>query len=150
MFAILLILLECSKMSLGFVPMNTSMMQKAPFNNGCIYSNWINQREIAVPRKFQGMRHASQKKDDQDEWEDGNESATSVSLDSDRSIVNTELRELQIMNQSSERKINQEEERDLFIPIFTLVSISGFLGAYAYESFRLYSQGELYLPWNNY
>ena len=44
---------------------------------------------------------------------------------------------------------NTEPERDLFIPIFTLVSLVGFFGAYAYETFRLYSQGELYLPWDN-
>ena len=35
---------------------------------------------------------------------------------------------------------------DLFIPIFTLVSISGLLGAYGYEMIRLYIRGELYLP----
>lgn len=45
-------------------------------------------------------------------------------------------------------KVN-EPKRDLFIPIFTLVSLVGFVGAYAYESFRLYANGELYLPWNN-
>jgi hypothetical protein len=39
-----------------------------------------------------------------------------------------------------------EKERDLFIPIFTLVSIAGFTGAYGYEMLRLYSRGELYLP----
>ena len=44
---------------------------------------------------------------------------------------------------------SQEQERDLFIPIFTLVSLIGFFGAYAYESFRLYSLGELYLPWEH-
>jgi len=37
-------------------------------------------------------------------------------------------------------------ERDLFIPIFTAVAITGFFGAYAYETFRLYARGELYLP----
>ena len=39
-----------------------------------------------------------------------------------------------------------KEERDLFIPIFTLVSIVGFAGLYAYELLRLYFAGELYLP----
>lgn len=37
-------------------------------------------------------------------------------------------------------------ERDWFIPIFTLVAIAGFLGAYGYETMRLYARGELYLP----
>jgi hypothetical protein len=39
-------------------------------------------------------------------------------------------------------------ERDLFIPIFSLVSLAGLMGAYGYEMLRLYSRGELYLPWN--
>merc|ERR1711862_322847 len=46
-------------------------------------------------------------------------------------------------------KAKQEPERDLFIPIFTLVSLTGFFGAYAYETFRLYANGELYLPGMN-
>lgn len=41
------------------------------------------------------------------------------------------------------------QERDLFIPIFTLVSLAGFFGSYGYEMLRLYSRGELYLPWEN-
>ncbi|CAB9519188.1 expressed unknown protein [Seminavis robusta] len=40
----------------------------------------------------------------------------------------------------------EEPERDLFIPIFTLVSVVGFGGLYAYETLRLYLNGELYLP----
>ena len=44
---------------------------------------------------------------------------------------------------------NAEEERDLFIPIFAIVSILGFTGAYGYEMLRLASRGELYLPWGN-
>jgi len=39
-------------------------------------------------------------------------------------------------------------ERDLFIPIFSIVSLLGLFGAYGYEMFRLASRGELYLPWN--
>ena len=49
---------------------------------------------------------------------------------------------------SSSNRI-ENEERDLFIPIFALVSIMGFTGLYGYEMLRLYSRGELYLPWNN-
>ena len=40
----------------------------------------------------------------------------------------------------------KEEEPDLFIPIFALVSILGFAGLYGYEMIRLYLRGELYLP----
>ena len=49
---------------------------------------------------------------------------------------------------SSNNRI-ENEERDLFIPIFALVSVLGFTGLYGYEMLRLYSRGELYLPWNN-
>jgi hypothetical protein len=37
-------------------------------------------------------------------------------------------------------------ERDLFIPIFSLVAIAGLVGSYAWEMLRLYQRGELYLP----
>jgi len=40
----------------------------------------------------------------------------------------------------------EEGDRDLFIPIFSLVSIAGLLGVYAYEMIRLALRGELYLP----
>lgn len=42
-----------------------------------------------------------------------------------------------------------EPEQDLFIPMFTIVSLLGLFGSYGYEMLRLYSRGELYLPWNN-
>ena len=42
-----------------------------------------------------------------------------------------------------------EGERDLFIPIFAIVSLLGLFGSYGYEMLRLASRGELYLPWNN-
>jgi hypothetical protein len=41
---------------------------------------------------------------------------------------------------------DRNDDDDLFIPIFALVSISGLLGAYGYEMIRLYLRGELYLP----
>lgn len=53
---------------------------------------------------------------------------------------------------ASSNKVQQENneppERDLFIPIFALVSLAGLFGSYGYEMLRLYSRGELYLPWN--
>ena len=51
-------------------------------------------------------------------------------------------------SQSSSTERIENEERDLFIPIVTLVSVIGFTGLYGYEMLRLYSRGELYLPWN--
>jgi len=37
-------------------------------------------------------------------------------------------------------------ERDLFVPVLALVSLTGLSAAYLYESIRLYANGELYLP----
>jgi hypothetical protein len=39
-----------------------------------------------------------------------------------------------------------EQERDLFNPIFSIIAIGGFVGLYGYETMRLYMRGELYLP----
>lgn len=49
----------------------------------------------------------------------------------------------------AEQKQQQQQERDLFIPIVSLVSLAGLFGTYAYEMLRLYSRGELYLPWEH-
>lgn len=51
--------------------------------------------------------------------------------------------------QASPSKVTQQKpERDLFIPIFAVVSLLGLFGSYGYEMMRLSSRGELYLPWN--
>ncbi len=47
---------------------------------------------------------------------------------------------------SSSSTSGEEGQRDLFIPIFAVVSLLGLFGAYGYEMLRLYSRGELYLP----
>ncbi|KAL3931784.1 MAG: hypothetical protein SGBAC_011147 [Bacillariaceae sp.] len=63
-----------------------------------------------------------------------------------------ELRALQNSRQASppsRTKNAPEGERDLFIPIFAIVSLLGLTGSYGYEMMRLASRGELYLPWNN-
>ncbi len=48
-----------------------------------------------------------------------------------------------------ESSSSSSTDRDMFIPIFTIVSLAGLLGSYGYEILRLYSRGELYLPWNH-
>mmetsp|Transcript_4599 Transcript_4599/g.5315 ORF Transcript_4599/g.5315 Transcript_4599/m.5315 type:complete len:112 (+) Transcript_4599:44-379(+) len=59
-----------------------------------------------------------------------------------------EIANLQKEIQSSKStQTKKEPERDLFIPIFALVSLAGLFGSYGYEMLRLYSRGELYLPW---
>ena len=63
-----------------------------------------------------------------------------------------ELRALQNSRQAVTQSSTQAVpggERDLFIPIFAVVSLLGLFGSYGYEMMRLASRGELYLPWNN-
>ena len=50
---------------------------------------------------------------------------------------------------SSPPRQTPEIDRDFFIPIFSIVSLAGLFGSYGYEMLRLYSRGELYLPWDN-
>jgi hypothetical protein len=40
------------------------------------------------------------------------------------------------------------DEGDWFIPALTLISVVGFAGLYGCEMLRLYSRGDLYLPWD--
>ncbi len=42
---------------------------------------------------------------------------------------------------------NDDSERDLFVPIFSIVSLMLLFGTYGYETLRLYNEGELYSPW---
>lgn len=90
--------------------------------------------------------------DNDDGWGDGDDDD-----DDDASLSNkSQLQELQALQQKPQRSTltnnnvtTEPPERDLFIPIFALVSLAGLFGAYGYEVLRLYSRGELYLPWNN-
>jgi hypothetical protein len=63
-------------------------------------------------------------------------------LQNDRNAVSSNF-------QPSQRRLTPERDRDMFIPIFSLVSLAGLFGTYGYEMLRLYSRGELYLPWDN-
>jgi hypothetical protein len=88
---------------------------------------------------------------DNDGWGDGDDVV--IGEKSDRS------RELAMLQEdlASKREVRKSldsrtaksggEEKDLFIPIVTLVSVIGFTGLYGYEMLRLYLRGELYLPW---
>eukprot|EP00584_Thalassiosira_punctigera_P023851 CAMPEP_0172553448 /NCGR_PEP_ID=MMETSP1067-20121228/50980_1 /TAXON_ID=265564 ORGANISM="Thalassiosira punctigera, Strain Tpunct2005C2" /NCGR_SAMPLE_ID=MMETSP1067 /ASSEMBLY_ACC=CAM_ASM_000444 /LENGTH=174 /DNA_ID=CAMNT_0013341639 /DNA_START=64 /DNA_END=588 /DNA_ORIENTATION=+ len=87
-------------------------------------------------------------------------SAESESTLPDRISKSQELAKLQnefAMKQSRQKLLdpvnpspaNTGGERDLFIPIVTLVAVVGFTGLYGYEMLRLYVRGELYLPWEH-
>lgn len=70
--------------------------------------------------------------------------------ESDDGWDTSELDSLRDQRQKKEvNRLDQRQERDLFIPIFALVSLFGLFGSYAYELLRLYSRGELYLPWDS-
>ena len=81
--------------------------------------------------------------------------SSSSSSDESRISKNRKLERIQnekAMEQSkpqfdTNNKNQSSSNKDLFIPIVTLVSIIGFTGLYGYEMIRLYSRGELYLPW---
>lgn len=77
--------------------------------------------------------------DDDDGW--GEEDPTVLSDRNSRELLESLQSE-----RSVAPKETVEPERDLFIPIFVGVSIVGFAGTYTYETLRLYSRGELYLP----
>jgi hypothetical protein len=53
----------------------------------------------------------------------------------------------QVQKQQIKNSQGQGQDRDLFIPIFAVVSLAGLFGSYGYEMLRLYLRGELYLPW---
>ena len=73
---------------------------------------------------------------------------------SDANDKQSQLRELQQLQAKSQTTTSsqpqsiagEEQDRDLFIPIFALVSLAGLFGTYGYEMVRLYLRGELYLP----
>lgn len=78
-------------------------------------------------------------KSEADDWQD------------EKSVTEARNYIIMTVNSSVRRTTMKEEEQqqDLFVPIFSLASIAGFTAAYAYETFRLYQNGELYLPFMN-
>ena len=90
--------------------------------------------------------------DDDDGWgtpvDEMNEQKSN--FDRDRKV--DELRYLQeqannkVSSPSQSRELSEPPERDMFIPIMAIVSLLGLFGAYGYETLRLASRGELYLP----
>ena len=100
------------------------------------------------------MRAVESDQEEDDGW--GDSVSTTTEISSDKISKSQELANLQkdmaMKQQNNNMQVtdmNESKERDLFIPIFALVSIIGFGSLYGYETLRLYSRGELYLPWNN-
>ena len=110
----------------------------------------------------------SEEDDEDDGWGDGGTAVVS-NLSTDDSLIpsemiskNKELARLQDDIAAKQNKNNIDSvnsrvrdinsgsgEKDLFIPIVTLISVIGFTSLYGYEMLRLYLRGELYLPWEN-
>ena len=109
----------------------------------------------------------SEEEEDDDGWGDGTAVVSNLSTDdssrpSDEISKNKELARLQDDIAAKQNKNNIDSvnsrvrdinsgsgEKDLFIPIVTLISVIGFTSLYGYEMLRLYLRGELYLPWEN-
>jgi len=109
----------------------------------------------------------SEEDEDDDGWGDGRTVVSNLSTDdssipSNKISKNKELARLQDDIAAKQNKNNIDSvnsrvrdinsgsgEKDLFIPIVTLISVIGFTSLYGYEMLRLYLNGELYLPWEN-
>ena len=105
--------------------------------------------------------------DDDDGWGESGTVVSNISTDdssipSNKISKNKELARLQDDIAAKQNKNNIDSvnsrvrdinsgsgEKDLFIPIVTLISVIGFTSLYGYEMLRLYLRGELYLPWEN-
>jgi hypothetical protein len=87
-------------------------------------------------------------KKDNDGWDDDDSSAASTTTTLSSLQQQDKLARLCSAPPKTKNDQAFQGERDFFIPIFTLVAITGFVGAYGYEMVRLYSRGELYLPWD--
>lgn len=127
------------------------------FSNHRISRATINSLPAPLPTSLRNKMITCAMNSDDDGWGDGDSPSESVESASvtERNAKNKELEMLQNdlsakradTLKSASASSNSSEERDLFIPIFTLVSVIGFTGLYGYEMLRLYSRGELYLPW---
>lgn len=92
------------------------------------------------------LRATADESEEDDGWDD--DTATTEKYSKKASQLQ-ELKALRLQSASAPEPLSAEStepERDLFIPIFALVSLAGLFGAYGYEMLRLYSRGELYLP----
>lgn len=86
--------------------------------------------------------------DDDDGWGTEAMKAESSTTSQERELA-TLRSEMASKREGTNVPDTSETTRDLFIPIFAVVSLAGLFGAYGYEILRLQSRGELYLPWNN-
>lgn len=102
----------------------------------------------------------NQKIRDDDGWDSDTSSVSDGRSSRNSSTVESEANHNKTLSSSGDdnketidkiiiKKEKGSTETDLFIPIFAIISIVGFSGLYLYETLRLYSKGELYLPWSS-
>lgn len=105
-----------------------------------------------ISRKRSILFSTPQDDDDDDGWGSPADETNDQKSNFDRDRKVDELRYLQeqasnkVSSPSNSREMAEPPERDMFIPIMAIVSLLGLFGAYGYETLRLASRGELYLP----
>ena len=153
-----LLFLECADAFLS--PLITSRGRIGSFPNTRFPSKPISIRKCSVLSVSSGGND-----EEDDGWGTSDSSNTDTMVDltptkspKERFETDRKLNELRYLREEKSRKeqdaftssssssSSSSGERDMFIPIMTAVSITGFLGAYGYETLRLASRGELYLP----
>ena len=130
-------------------------------NKSFVYSNYVvllrnnnnmersfNYKNIEF-KKFSLSSRSSSNDNNDEGWDDeptieveGQQELASLRSQMDLKSKNSNTRVDKVQLETNK----EAEERDLFIPIFALVSLAGLFGAYGFEMLRLYSRGELYLP----
>jgi len=117
---------------------------------------------IATASRLTRLR-SSPGEDEDDGWGRSSSSSEASTTPPKKNSFETDqkLRELRYLREEASRKASSSYEpsggaggggsssggdRDLFIPILSVVSLMGLFGAYGYETLRLASRGELYLP----
>lgn len=124
-----------------------------PTENHCKASSHSS-RLGTVTRRY-GSTNPDEEPNDRtdDGWNSDGDDAGWASKEKNDNDQTSTLESLQAERQQIRDKITpstvskEGADRDLFIPIFALVSLAGLFGAYGYEMLRLASRGELYLPW---
>lgn len=65
-----------------------------------------------------------------------------------RATEDSKMNPLPSSSKSSMSNKEGNNDRDIFIPAFTALSLLALFGTYGYETLRLYSRGEFYSPWH--
>ena len=121
-----------------------------PARNVPAVARGTNKASISFASKYSMLLSSPQSGDEEDDgWGSPALEQQKSNFDRDRKV-----NELRYLREEASNKApsyapssgESEPERDTFIPILSVVSLLGLFGAYGYETLRLASRGELYLP----